>query len=289
MNDETSATEEVASAGNAETSSPAVDDGASTEGIAEAASSSTQEAEVSEAAPAPVPEAVPEPTEPVLPDFNFDEWGGQVSDLPEMYRPLGTRFESRYTDKVGEFEQKMAEMERLNDALMVGEEDPRIADLGKEITGHQKQYDDLFNEYTSYRKQIDQIVEEDAQKYATQFMEEHKEYFEDDEKSKELTELIDADWDPQAAVALLKLGPGAKVIGQKAKADGVPDSYALRLAETAVRPRLKAEPRPGAKITSGATASSSPHQELMDIENTTNLDDKRLLVARNALKASRRS
>jgi len=286
MNDDTSATEEVASAGNAETSSPAVDDGASTEGIAEAASSSPQEAVVTEAAPE---EAVAptEPEQPTLPDFDFDSWDGVLDGLPETYRPMGQKFEDRFTAKSSEFEKKMAELERLNDALMVGEEDPRIGDLSKEVEGYHKQYEALFDEYSSYRAQVDRLVEEDAQNYAAQFREANKEYFEDEAKGQELAELIEANWDPDSAVALLKLGPEAKVIGQKAKADGVPDSYALRLAETAVRRKPKAAPRPGAKITSGATASSSPHQELMDIENTTSLDDKRLLVARRALKASR--
>tara|TARA_R110000824_G_scaffold16895_3_gene69412 strand:+ start:685 stop:1545 length:861 start_codon:yes stop_codon:yes gene_type:complete len=286
MNDETSATEEVASAGNAETSSPAVDDGASIEGNAEAASSSPQEAVVTEAAPEEAA-APTEPEQPTLPDFDFDSWDGVLDGLPEHYRPMGQNFESRLTSKVGEYESKMTELEKLNDALLGGVEDPRIMDLTTEVDGYKTQYEDLFNEYSNYRKQIDQLVEEDAQKYAEGFREEHKEYFEDEAKGQELAELIESNWDPAAAVALLKLGPEAKVIGQKAKADGVPDSYALRLAETAVRPRPRAAPRPGAKITSGATASSSPHQELMEIENTTSLDDKRLLVARRALKASR--
>ncbi len=276
---------EVASAEASDTSS-LVDNVSASDSGAEAASSSPAP-EAPEAAP--VAETAPaEPEQPALPEFDFDAWNGEVEGLPEAYRPIGTNLTSRWENKFSRSEREIQKLRDLNEALLMGGEDPRIESMRSEYDTLNKTHAEMQAEFEGYKAQIQEMRDRDAEEYAKSFRDKYPEYFEDDTLGQQLSELIDEEWDPEAAATVLKMGEEALGIARKAKADGVPDSYAIRLAETAVRQKPKAEPRPGAKITSGATASPSPNQQLIGEADVSNLDDKRLLVARKMLQAANR-
>lgn len=282
---------EVASAEAPDTSS-FVDNATASDSDVEAASSSP-ESEAQEAAPAQpeaavAEEAPAEPEQPALPEFDFEAWDGELEGLPEAYRPMGTNLNSRWENKFSRSEREMQKLRDLNEALLMGGEDPRIESMRSEYETLNKTHGEMQAEFDGYKSQIQEMRDRDAEDYAKSFREKYPEYFEDDKLGQQLSELIDEEWDPEAAATILKMGEEALGVARKAKADGVPDSYAIRLAETAVRQRPKAEPRPGAKITSGATASPSPNQEMIGEADVSSLDDKRLLVARKMLQAANR-
>ena len=117
MSEETTqASEGVAEAPAAE-SSPAID------------SPDTSDAEVAPSSEGAVEAATGESAqdEPELPEFDFNAWEGDVDLLPESYRPLGARMNDIFSGQRSDFESKIEQLQRLNDALMVGDEDPRFS------------------------------------------------------------------------------------------------------------------------------------------------------------------
>lgn len=280
--DDTQASEEAAAEATVESSSSsAIDSTSSSE--SEAASSSEEEVS-SEAAPV----AQASDDTPELPEFDFSAWEGGLDELPDMYRPVGDRLSEIHTKRVTEFETELDQLRRLNDALMVGEEDPRISDFKTKWEESVAQHEALQNEYQEYQKEIEQMMDQEAEAYASKFFDSHPELLESEEMSDAFSLLVENDWDPEVAVKLLSLSGDAVEIALKAKIEGTPDVYALRLAELHSRPAAKPKPRPAAKITSGATTRSSPDQQLMSINDQSSLDDKRMIVARRALKNARR-
>ena len=279
--DDTQASEGAAAEATVESSSSsAIDSTSSSE--SEAASSSD---EVSSEA-APVAEAADDT--PELPEFDFSAWEGGIDDLPDMYRPVGNRLSEIHCKKVTEFETELDQLRRLNDALMVGEEDPRISDFKTKWEESQSQYESLQKQHEEYQKEIEQMMDQEAEAYASKFFEKNSELLENKEMSDAFSLLVENDWDPEIAVKLLSLSGDAVEVALKAKIEGTPDVYALRLAELHSRPAARPKPRPAAKITSGATTRSSPDQQLMSINDQSSLDDKRMIVARRALKNARR-
>ena len=70
---------------------------------------------------------------------------------------------------------------------------------------------------------------------------------------------------------------------REAKQNGVPDAYALKLIEGAVK--RKPEPRPGAQITAGATSPAVPPNQVKDeTASAKSFDEIRNIAARSALK-----
>jgi len=272
------ASEGVAEASVAESSSPAIDSPDTS--VAEAASSPE---ETREAAPGGNAQDGPE-----LPEFDFNAWEGSVDELPEMYHSVGNRMNDIFSGQKSDFEKKIEQLQALNDALMVGEEDPRVAQYLGEVEDFKGKYSTLEQQHEEYKQSVEKLIEQDAESYAQRFQEAHPEVFQNEEMAEALSVLIENDWEPEVAVRMLSLPTEAIEIALKAKNDGVPDSYALRLAESASRSRPKASPRPAAKITSGATTRSSPEQQMMDLNETSSLEDKRMIVARRALKNARR-
>ena len=107
-----------------------------------------------------------------------------------------------------------------------------------------------------------------------------------------MVELIDDGWDPEAAIQLLSMDEEFVKMAEEAKGDGVPDSYAIRLAEVSagksqVEKRKKSAPRPGARITAGATGAKNPQQALRTTGDTDTLDDRRMIAARAALRVAK--
>tara|TARA_Y100000310_G_scaffold339575_1_gene432664 strand:- start:1255 stop:2118 length:864 start_codon:yes stop_codon:yes gene_type:complete len=283
MSEEVQATEGVAAA-EASVATPAPVDTTVT-----SPSPTTEAPAASSPSPEPVAEAAPAaPEEPVEPEFDLDSWNGEIDTLPELHRSVGTRINDMWNKRYTTKEEEMAELHRLNDALLLGGDDPRLKEYQDKFTASEGKYAELETQFKEYQAHIQASVEQDAKDYASRFKEKHQEIFDDKEKSAQLAGLIEADWDPEVAVKLLSYGEKAMEIAANAKRDGVPDSYAMRLVEAAIAPKRQAETkvRPGAKITSGATASSLPNQSVMSLEDAPSLDDKRTIAARRALRVA---
>jgi len=243
--------------------------------------------EVSAEASAPVAE-MEKKEEATLPEFDFEGWGGELDTLPDIYRPMGTKLSEHWSAKIKEHATDFEDLRKLNEALLLGQEDPRLSQQQTQLTELQAKYKAQSEEYSQFKTSIEKLYEDEAQRYVRDFREKHSDVFEDEAKSAQLQELIEGDWEPDIAIKLLTLGEEGVKLAQAAKADGVPDSYAVRLAEATLaktQVKAKVEPRAGARITSGATASTTPNQVDRGLGDARSLDDIRTIAARRALRA----
>ena len=186
-----------------------------------------------------------------------------------------------------------ADTKRIYEALIGGNEDPRVGEYQEQVAEweqkHQAQlaeHTKLQEQYAAYQKSIDEAIDQEATEYAAWFKSENKDLFADKELENTFYGLVDEGWELEAAAKATRLPQQALVLARKAKADGVPDVYALRFASGGGR-RTQA-PRPGARITAGATTPSrAPEQTQIEERSALSMKDLRGQVARIALKKHR--
>jgi len=257
----------------------------------EAVTASSSEEEAHEA-----PETAA-PSFPSADDFGWDSWDGENTSLPENVQGWGDRFSKHYENHyTGKFETEQAETDRLRsiyESLSAGLEDPRNAELSDQISEWEGKYGDLEAEklslqsdYDSYKEALEASLKEEADNYAVWYQEQHSHIFEDAALTEKFTNLLESGWELDHAPAAMELSDEALAIANKALADGVPMRYAIDLARKSTAQPARAAPRPGARITSGATGSPvAPNQAPKDaLREATTLDDMRLAVAQKAVK-----
>jgi len=268
---------------------------------AEASVDSGTVAPVSEEAATVSSEAVETPTEPDVTHetFGWDGWDGNAEGLPEHMRGWGTRMSGHYKNHYeGEFDKYRAETDRMRtiyEALVTGAEDPRHDELTGQLGALQTKFDELqssstttHSEFEEYKQAVEKALDEEADRYAQWFETQHPHIFADKELATRFSQLLENGWELEHAPAALELSDTALAAAQKALNDGVPPSYALRIAQNS-SPQAKRQPRPGAKLVSGATGSSvAPNQVPRDALNEAKtLDDVRLIAAQRAMKRRR--
>jgi len=273
----------------------------------EAATADVAPAEAAEPSPVEVAESV----DPSLPaeedaveaapvsypspeDFGWDEWEGDTDGLPEELRPWGQKFGDYYNQRMLTAQQQMAKTKEVYDAILNGNSDPRLKHLESSVgewenkyTGLTGQYEYLQRQFTQYQSEVTQALEAEADAYAEEFAESNPDLFNNEELSTVFADLLEDNWILEHAAVAARLPKHLREIAKQAKVDGVPDSYALKLAQGAKsRP---AKPRPGAALTAGATtpARSSEQVSLPD-NKPMSLQEFRKQVARNALSNKRR-
>ena len=230
---------------------------------------------------------------PSADEFGWDDWDGTREALPEMLHPWAERFNTYYQSKIDTAVEDLGETRKIYEAIMGGEEDPRITKLttaseewGNKFADLEGQHEALRREYEDYQKVVDQAIEEEAQMYVDSFKKTNNDLFEDEVLSDTFANLLDNGWTLEQAAVAARLPKNVLAVAERAKADGVPEAYALRLAEGAKS--QPAKPRKGAEITSGATTPArTPEQASLDTSSAMSLKDFRSHVARNALKKHR--
>jgi hypothetical protein len=242
------------------------------------------------------------PTEPEVTHetFGWDGWDGNADSLPENIRGWGTRLSGHYKNHYeGEFDKYRAETDRMRtiyEALVSGAEDPRHDELTGQLGALQAKFDELQTsstttqtEFEEYRQAVEKALDDEADRYAQWFETQHPHIFADKELATRFSQLLENGWELEHAPAALELSDTALAAAQKALNDGVPPSYALRIAQNSSPQSKRQSPRPGAKLVSGATGSSvAPNQVPRDALNEAQtLDDVRLIAAQRAMKRRR--
>ena len=230
---------------------------------------------------------------PSADEFGWDEWDGTHDSLPEPLHSWGNRFNEHYQNKISAITDDLGETRKIYEAIMGGDEDPRIvelqtasADWGNKFADLEGQHEVLRREYEDYQKVVDQAIEEEATMYVESFQQSNKDLFDNDKLANTFAGLLENGWTLEQAAVAARLPKNVLAVAEKARADGVPEAYALRLAEGAKS--QPAKPRKGARITSGATTPArTPEQASLDTSSAMSLKDYRSQVARNALKKHR--
>ncbi len=282
---------------------------------AESSEAAPVEAAAVEAAPTETEESAPEvsaePAEPSLAaeeeaveeapvsfpsadDFTWDGWQGDIGTLPNEIRPWGVHLDKYYQGRINSVATDIDQTREIYEALIGGKEDPRIPEFQNQIgewetkyNGINSQFEALTKEYQDYQNTVQEAIQEEAQEYADKFAEDNQDLFNDADLNDAFGSLLDEGWILEHAAVAARLPEHLRDVARQAKSDGVPDSYALKLAQGAKsRP---AKPRPGAELTSGATTPSrSAEQVSLPSNSPMSLREFRTQVARNALSSKRR-
>lgn len=227
-------------------------------------------------------------------EFGWDGWDGKIDMFPEEARPFAQRiYDHRQTWVDQELERGSAETIRLKDIyedLLQGQEDPRVKETLEALTKLQGEHDNLVEssgltkkEYEEYQGAVAQAVNDEAKAIADTFKTTYPEIFSDKEKRNLLGELLDEDWDLGSVPKVMALGETARAVARKARREGVPDGYALQLADTVVS--KPATPRPGAKITAGADGPApAPHGAKSGAGDAQTIEEKRKYAVSKAFR-----
>jgi len=272
--------ESSASEASSISDSPVADDGA--------ASSSS---------PSEVADAPETPTFPSYDDFGWDNWAGEVSNLPEMVQPWAQKVydqrQSWVDSKVSESTAEADRVKEIYNALLDGHDDPRYGELNTKHESLQKKFDELTTssttaqtEYAAFKEEINVAIEEEANRYADWFERTHGHLFQEPAAVEKMDTLLKEGWEIDYVPSLVGLPDEIIAAATKALKDGVPAKYAIQLAQQAAPSKPVPSPRPAAKITSGATSAPAvPHQlKQSDKNQVKTLDDMRLNAAQNAFK-----
>ena len=235
-------------------------------------------------------------------EFGWDDWKGEVDNLPEQVRgwatPMQTYYQKWADDKAASMVDDAKSLKELYNSLLEGKEDPRVAEYAAKIkeleeaqgtatTEWESKYGELEKTYKDYQSNVEATIEREAEQYAKWFKSENADLFEDDNLAATFVALLDEGWEMETAATAARLPAAALNAARQAKADGVPDEYALRLSGGAESPSA---PRPGASLTSGATsqARSSEQMALPDKVEAASFKDLRSQAARFALNPPKR-
>ena len=88
--------------------------------------------------------------------FAWDEWDGTVDALPEEHRELGGRFHSHYDTRLTEKSTEYDGLRELYDAMMSGQEDPRVARLQGENKSYGERHKALEDQFNTYKAQVEE-------------------------------------------------------------------------------------------------------------------------------------
>jgi hypothetical protein len=226
--------------------------------------------------------------------FDWDGWDGEVDTLPESAREWATPFKTHYTKGLETQLTEVEELKKLYDGLLAGHTDPRLEQMeakikemeelhGKSSSEWETKYAELEKTYNEYHQQVEAAIDKEAEEYAQWFQQENTDLFENETLAEVFVGLLDEGWEMETAAEAARLPAPLLQAARQAKADGVPDAYALRIVGQAKSP---AAPRPGAKLTAGATVPARSREQAMLPEKVqpTSFKDLRNQVARLALK-----
>lgn len=240
-------------------------------------------------------------------EFDWSGWDGEVDSLPETHRESGGHIYDHFSKKYAEKTADLESLRTLYSSMLDGEEDPRIKETSAELEAIKKELEDRNLSHKQLEEAYKLFQEEMVREYVDAFWSRHGDLKGDDEKLSQLNILLGAGFDGDSAVELIGLGGRAQEVAQKALQDGVPPQYAVKLAkaqlglegsqqEAEAKEVAKAEakkeaarkkaskPRPAAKITHGATTSTTPNTASRSLNEAKSLDEMRSLAARRALR-----
>ena len=257
-------------------------------------------------------EGVSNESERLQSEFDPYTWDGNLDSLPVHLKGpvsfLHRQLESGYTkkfqtlaDERKAFEAKQADFKKsgadwkteketlsgeldLLRRIIGGEEDPRIAQITGEHDKLSHTHTQLQQEFEHYKKAVQSEIERDAQVYADKFMSEYSDIFEDDDKRGELISLLDADWSPEIAVKLVGLPSNVTKLAAELKSKGMDEALAIEHATLKLGGgEAQRQPRPGARMTSGAESRNNPESIRKDITHANNNREARSLAAKAAM------
>ncbi len=255
---------------------------------------------------------------------DWGSWGGDVEELRGVLEPKYMGLADRISEwHRNDYSGKRKEIERLRElysAMVDGSADPRVGDLEKELKTLRGQHEKAQEEakswpqrYESLQGQYKGFMQARAREDADRFWEKHGSIKEDPAKVEKFGQLLNpngpfgGEWDAYAAAELLDLSEESFRTAVEAKREGAPEKTAIKLAKAedlierahaALQERAAAEasameeiakrkaiePRPAARITSGAERTTAPRPASPSPMDSQDLDERRLFAVRRAMR-----
>lgn len=226
--------------------------------------------------------------------FGWDDWdGSSYDDFPEDVRPLAERFSKWHSDRTESQRQEQERLQMLYDALLGGEEDPRLAEyIGKYETAT-KELDAYRTKYDEARREVESVInfvmqqEEARLKSEADAFEAANKWLFTPEYEGIAVELLDAGFDYKVLPELVKLPKSirdtAKTILDKTK-DSV---IAIRVAKAEASPKSS---DPGTAPFMADSTSPAPKARTTEKPSTKGPlnSDRILATVRDHLKRAKR-
>tara|TARA_R110000787_G_scaffold284883_1_gene399192 strand:+ start:228 stop:1121 length:894 start_codon:yes stop_codon:yes gene_type:complete len=176
---------------------------------------------VASAEPTSQEDAAPVGELPSADDFDWDSWGGSYEEFDERLRPWGERLHAHY-DVLNEASSERAIAQALEDqaqwknmynAMAMGEEDPRVAQMGTELSQKNSYLQQMESKMAEQRTAMEQLANSEATRYMDWFESVYagrlKENPKAAERSLPLLALEGVDIPPHEAFELALLGESA--------------------------------------------------------------------------------
>lgn len=167
---------------------------------------------------APVGEPDPFPS---VDEFAWDTWSGSYDDFDERLRPWGEKLHMHYNE-LNKAEVERARIQATEDsaqwkdmynALAMGEEDPRVAQMGSELAKRNAYVQQMEQQLASQRSNMEKLAESEATRYMEWFESVYKDRLashpEAAKRSIPLLDLQDVDIPPHEAFEIALLGDSA--------------------------------------------------------------------------------
>ena len=232
--------------------------------------------------------------------FDFSGWDGAEESLPETYRPIYTNINERLNTGVNELRAGLRRDREIYQALLDGEDvagkqAEELKTLRAELEGLQTNSSSWAEEKTGFESQISELsgklnqLQEAEQaavdEWARGFQQQYEQLLSDEKVKSDFVAMLEAGVDPEVGIELVQVPEGVSSKALQYMSDGVPGSYALRLAKNEVQEAEIVEPRPAAQLTAGATAATVPNSSEKSLtSNTFSIRDVRRLAAARAYK-----
>jgi hypothetical protein len=232
--------------------------------------------------------------------FDFSGWDGAEESLPDSYRPVYTNINERLNTGVNDLREGLRRDREIYQALLDGEDvagkqAEELKTLRAELEGLQTNSSSWAEEKTGFESQISELSGklnqlQDAEQaavdeWARGFQQQHEQILSDEKVKADFVAMLEAGVDPEVGIELIQVPEAISNKALQYMSDGVPGSYALRLAKNEAQEAEIVEPRPAAQLTAGATPATVPNSSEKSItSNTFSIRDVRRLAATRAYK-----
>lgn len=222
-------------------------------------------------------------SDPWSPDsFEWDSWDGSSYDpFPEEIRPLAEKFGKWHSTRLESVEQDRARLQSLYDAILDGEEDPRIAELTGKYSEADKARMELEQQSKTYQSELASVIQwvsdreaERAAAEADAFQAANQWLF-TPEYQPVAVELLDAGWEPKHLPKLAKLPKSVRDSASQILAEVKNPDIALRVALAEAKPNADDGTAP---FVAGST-SPAPAARTAEKPNTAGLSGKDRILA----------
>jgi len=235
------------------------------------------------------------PETPWYDDFGWEEWDGDLMTFPEEHRTMAHKFHGYYQPRVKAAEDSFNSLQTVYDAMLQGQEDPRVGTLTSERDKWRGDHEKLTSDFATYKERVQKQADDEARDWVTAFNARHADILKDKTSKKGILDLINQDWDPELAVQLFSQPKEVIEAATALWKQGVPQHHAVRfsLLETqgsGTPPVERPAPRSSAQVTSGAEGDSKAGTPapIDPMQSANSMDDIRNIAVKRALKGSSR-